>query len=283
MNVVKHFARKYLREEVLPTPFCPGCFNGIVMNAMFKAFEELGIEDLRKFVFVSGIGCSSWIPNPLIKVDALHTLHGRAIAVATGVKLAKPELEVVVVGGDGDIAAIGGNHLIHAARRNMDLVVIMVNNMVYAMTRGQLAPTTPLGLRTATTPFGNYEPPINVAKLLLNTNANYVARWCVSNFVKLKESIKEVLSTYSKGFRFIEVVAPCITYVVRYEGKTPGQKIKELRELCVEVRDPSEIDEVEKSGRIAVGVFKKELKPGYIELYRRYVAIAKQANPYTHG
>ncbi len=271
----KHFARKYLREEALPTPFCPGCFNGIVMNAMFKAFEELGISDLRKFVFVSGIGCSSWIPNPLIRADALHTLHGRAIAVATGVKLAKPELEVIVIGGDGDIAAIGGNHLLHAARRNMDLLVVMVNNMVYAMTRGQVAPTTPLGMRTATTPFGNYEPPINVAKLLINTNANYVARWCVANFHKLKESFKEALSNYSRGFRFIEVVAPCITYVVRYEGKTPAQKIKELRETCVEVRSVEEISEVEKSGRIPVGVFKRENKPGYVEMYREYVSRAR--------
>ncbi|NPA97068.1 MAG: 2-oxoacid:ferredoxin oxidoreductase subunit beta [Crenarchaeota archaeon] len=278
MSVAKHFSRKYLREEVLPTPFCPGCFNGVVMNAMFKAMEELGIEDLRNFVFVSGIGCSSWIPNPLIRADSLHTLHGRAVAVATGVKLANPRLNVVVIGGDGDLVAIGGNHLLHAARRNMDLLVVMVNNMVYAMTRGQLAPTTPLGFRTATTPYGNFEPPINVAKLLINTNANYVARWCVSNFHKLKQSFKEALSEVSKGFRFIEVVAPCITYVVRYEGKTPGQKIKELREACVEVKSISEIDDVERRGKIAVGVFKKELKPGYVELYESYASRAREAS-----
>ncbi len=273
--MAQHFALKYLRREALPTPFCPGCFNGVVMNALFRAFERLGIEDLRKFVFVSGIGCSSWIPSPLIKADSLHTLHGRAIAVATGVKLARPDLEVIVIGGDGDIAAIGGNHLIHAARRNMDLLVIMVNNMVYAMTRGQLAPTTPLGMRTATTPYGNYEPPIDVARLLINTNANYVARWCVANFQQLVNSIVDALTRFRRGFRFIEVVAPCITYVVRYEGKTPGEKLRELMRVCTPIERYEKIPPEERRGLIPVGVLKAEDKPGYVELYREYCTRAR--------
>ncbi len=265
----KHFSRKYLREEVLPTPFCPGCFNGVVMNAMFKAFEELGVERLKGYVFVSGIGCSSWIPSPHIKADTIHTLHGRAVAVATGVKLAKPNLNVIVIGGDGDLAAIGFNHLVHAARRNMDLLVILVNNLVYGMTRGQASPTTPEGMRTVTTPYGAYEPVMDVAELIARTNANYVARWCVANFNQLKNSIKEALSKYSRGFRFIEVIAPCITYVVRYEGKTPGQKIKELMKVC---RPNTETP----YGHI--GILKAEDKPGYLDRYFEYVKRATEGD-----
>jgi len=278
VSKAKHFTREYVREEVLPTAFCPGCYNGVVMNALALAFKELGVRDLRNYVFVSGIGCSSWIPSPYIKADSVHTLHGRAVAVATGIKLVRPDLNVVVIAGDGDLAAIGGNHLIHAARRNMDLIVIMVNNLVYGMTRGQQSPTTPHGKVTLTTPYGNFEMPFDIAGLLTHTNANYVARWCVSNFTQLKESIKEVLTKYSRGFRFIEVWAPCITYVVRYEGKTPGEKLKEMREVCVPVSKYEGLSGEEKVKYVAVGVFKKEDKPGFIELYREYVARAGGAH-----
>ena len=259
-----HFALKYLRREALPTPFCPGCFNGIVMNAMFRAFERLGIESLDRFVFVSGIGCSSWIPNPHIAADTVHTLHGRAIPVATGIKLARPDLEVIVIAGDGDLAAIGGNHLIHAARRNMDLIVVMITNLVYAMTRGQVAPTTPLGMKTPTTPFGNPEPPMDVAELLSKTNANYVARWCVSNFSELVESFIDVLHRVKRGFRFIEVYAPCITYVARYRGLTPAQMLRELEKVCRE------------GGEVRVGVFVKRDEPGFIDRYRAMVEGVKR-------
>lgn len=272
---MKHFSRMFLREEVLPTAFCPGCYNGIVMNALFKAFQEIGVSDLKKYVFVSGIGCSSWIPSPYIKADSLHTLHGRAIPVATGVKLAKPELEVIVIAGDGDLVSIGGNHLIHAARRNMDLLVILVNNLVYGMTRGQASPTTPQGFKTPTTPYGNPEYPLYIAELVAATNANYVARWCISNFFQLKDSIKEALTQVNKGFRFIEVYAPCITYVVRRENKTPGEKLKELMRICIPIEKYMRISREDKSKYIPVGVLKKEVKPGYVEQYRSLVEKAR--------
>jgi 2-oxoglutarate ferredoxin oxidoreductase subunit beta len=271
MLELKHFSRKYLREETLPTAFCPGCFNGILMNAMFKAFEELGIHDLRKYVFISGIGCAAWIPSPYIKADSIHTLHGRAIAVATGVKLARPDLEVIVFGGDGDISAIGGNHLIHAARRNMDLIVVMVNNLLYAMTGGQQSPTTPLGLKTPTTPHGNPEMPFDISSIIVKTNANYVARWCISNFAMLKNSFKEVLTEVTQGFRFIEVWAPCTTYVIRYEGITPGEKLKIMNKICIPLSKYSEISDDWKIKYVPVGVFKKELKPGFLELIKQHI------------
>jgi len=270
MLVDKHFSRKYLREETLPTLFCPGCFNGILINALSKAFEELGIEDLRRFVFVSGIGCSSWIPSPYIRADSLHTLHGRAIPVATGIKLAKPELEAVVIAGDGDLASIGLGHLIHAARRNIDIVTVLVNNYVYGMTRGQVSPTTPTELETPTTPYGAFEYPLDICKVIEATNANYVARWTIAHFTQLKDSIKDVFSRITRGFRFIEVIAPCTTYVSRRLGKTPADTIKDLLRESVMVNKAKSMKD-----KVIIGVFKFEDKPGYIELYRDYIKRAK--------
>ncbi len=266
---IGHPSLKYMRREALPTAFCPGCYNGIVMNAMFQAFEELGIGDLRGFVFVSGIGCSSWIPSPYIRADSLHTLHGRAIPVATGVKLANPSLEVIVVGGDGDLASIGGNHLLHAARRNMDLIVVMINNLVYGMTRGQAAPTTPHGMPTPTTPYGNPEEPLDTARLIAGTNANYSARWCVSQYVEMVRSFKHVLSRVRRGFRFIEVYAPCTTFVVRREGKTPGENLRELMRSCIPHERWEALPAGERQKYIPTGVYRDEDKPGFIDHYRR--------------
>ncbi len=281
MPSAEHFALKYLRREALPTAFCPGCFNGIVINALAKAFEEEGVEDLRNYVFVSGIGCAAWIPSPFMKVDSLHTLHGRAIPVAVGVKLANPGLDVVVVSGDGDLGSIGLGHLVHAARRNMDLAVIMVNNLVYGMTRGQQSPTTPPGLWTTTTPYGSYEYPMDVCRLLAETSANYVARWTPAHFNGLKESIKHMLFRRRRGFRFLEVVAPCTTYVSRRRGLRPGEALKELLRKSVRLEKPGKPGSGGPGERIVVGVFKDEDKPGYLDLYYSYVERARRGG--THG
>jgi len=144
MSEHRHPLMKYLRSEIMPHRFCPGCGCGTVLNAFVHAVDEMGLDPVR-MVCVSGIGCSSWIPSPYFRADTLHTTHGRPIAFATGVKIMRPDLTVVVIAGDGDVAGIGGNHLIHAARRNVDLSVFMVNNMIYGMTGGQVAPTTPRG------------------------------------------------------------------------------------------------------------------------------------------
>lgn len=259
-----HFATKYLRVELLPTVFCPGCGNGIVMNAFLKAVEELGYEDLKEFVFVSGIGCSSWIPSPYFKADSIHTLHGRAIPVALGLKLARPELNVVVIAGDGDLASIGLEHLIHAARRNADLLVIMVNNMVYGMTGGQQAPTTPLGFETSTTPYGNIEKPFNTCAVVAAAGANYSARWTVTHFHQLKESIKKAIG--KRGFRFIEVVSPCTSHVVRKLKLPVSVYIRRLRENSVLVSAK------EKEGKIVIGEYVDKDEKGFIERIYEYIS-----------
>lgn len=211
MNIMPHPSLQYLRTEVLVngSVFCPGCGNGETTNAFLRAVRDLGHEDLSEFAFVSGIGCGAWIPSPHFKADTLHTTHGRAIAFATGLKLANPELKVVVISGDGDLAAIGGNHLIHAARRNIDMTVICSNNYIYGMTGGQVGPTTFTGDRTSTSPYGNPERPFDLARLVAAAGANYVARWTTAHPIQASRAIKTALE--KKGFSFVEMVSQCPT------------------------------------------------------------------------
>jgi len=194
-------------QDRWPHVFCPGCGNGTVMNCFFRAFNEIGWK-LDNTVFVSGIGCSSRIPL-YINSDAIHTTHGRAIAVATGLKLSRPELDVVVFTGDGDLGAIGGNHFINGCRRNVDLDVIFINNNIYCMTGGQASVTTPHDYISTTTPFGSKEYPFDLAELAVAAGANYVARWTTRHVHELAKSIKKSLDM--KGFNFVEVVSQCPT------------------------------------------------------------------------
>ncbi|TLM98133.1 2-oxoglutarate synthase, partial [bacterium] len=167
-----HPLSKYIRKGAQPQTHCSGCGNGMIAQSFLRAVDDLGIPK-EKIVCVAGIGCSGWIPSPLFDMDTLHVTHGRPIAFATGVKLGNPNLEVVVFTGDGDASAIGGNHLIHAARRNIGLKVICVNNMIYGMTGGEVAPTTPQGLKTTTTPFGNLERPFDLSRLVIGAGGTY--------------------------------------------------------------------------------------------------------------
>ena len=244
--------RKYLRD--LKLPFCSGCGIFTVMHTFLRAVHELGHKDLSKFVFCSGIGCSSWIPSPYFIADSIHTPHGRSIPVATGIKLLRPDLNTVVFGGDGDIVGIGLSHFIHAARRNLDVLVIMVNNMVYGMTGGQVAPTTPFGTRTTTTPYGSFEQPLDVARLAVTAGACYSARWTTAHPDELKDSIKTAIKT--QGFRFIEVVSQCPTAYGRRVGfKDVGEMLKWLKQDSVPIQQAEQMSEEESANKIAVGVF----------------------------
>jgi 2-oxoglutarate ferredoxin oxidoreductase subunit beta len=190
------------------TAFCSGCGHGILLGCVVRAVEELSL-DRKRLLFVSGIGCAAWIPSPNIKADTLHTLHGRAVAYATGAKVANPELTTLVVSGDGDLSSIGGNHLIHAARRDIDLTVICANNQIYGMTGGQTASSTPVGARTATDPEGNRFRPFDLCAVVRAAGARYAARWPVTRPRPLTDSIKRAIRT--AGFAFVEAVSPCPT------------------------------------------------------------------------
>ena len=202
---------KYLRDEMMPTIFCTGCGIGNILDYTLWAIEKEGL-DMDKTVFTSGIGCSSRVPG-YVDVDALHTTHGRALAFSTGVKLTNPDLNVIVFTGDGDCMGIGGNHFIHACRRNIDMTVIAVNNYIYGMTGGQVAPTTPEGKYGSTAPYGNREPPFDMSEMAIASGATYVARWTVNKPAQPINSIREGLQ--NEGMSFIEMLSPCTTAYAR--------------------------------------------------------------------
>jgi 2-oxoglutarate ferredoxin oxidoreductase subunit beta len=253
----------YIRREILPTVFCSACGCGMILNAYVRALDEIEI-DRTKVVSVSGIGCSSWIPSPYTRSDTLHTTHGRPIAFATGVKIMKPELTVVVIAGDGDIAGIGGNHLIHAARRNIDLSVFLVNNMIYGMTGGQVAPTTPEGIVTSTTPYGNLEPPFKIAELVVAAGATYVARWTTLDIRYLTDSMKEALT--KKGFAFIEIISQCPEYYGRRVGMRKGLEfLNKFREQTIHIDKAESMSKAQLKDKIVVGVLNDSEYPEFCE------------------
>lgn len=232
--VERHPLDDLIRADRMPHIWCPGCGIGIAMRCYAQSILESGIP-IDQHVVVSGIGCSGRVAG-YMNIDSYHTTHGRAIPFATGVKLAKPELMVTVFSGDGDLAAIGGNHLIHAARRNMDIKVICVNNFNFGMTGGQFGPTTPYGALATTAPYGNPEQPFNLPYLLAASGANYVARWTTLHARQLKKSI---LESYTKpGFTFIEVLAPCPVGFGKSNNINDGLEEMELyRSRCRLVND----------------------------------------------
>lgn len=253
--------RKYLRPIALPFTFCPGCGCGTVLNVFVAAVDSTGIKP-EDICLVSGIGCSSWIPSPYFKADTLHTTHGRAIAFATGVKLMRPEMKIVVISGDGDISGIGGNHLIHAARRNVGMVVVMVNNRIYGMTGGQVAPTTPQGTKTQTTPYGNPEGSFDVAELVAQAGAPYVARWTTGHPFQLKKAIENALKT--DRFSFIEVMSQCPEYYGRKAGfNTPSDLIEHIMKSGMTREEKARAPVDDRSGRFTIGTIADI--PGKIE------------------
>lgn len=244
---------KYLRTETLPTPFCPGCGHGILMGAVLRAIDEGGF-DFSQMVFVSGIGCAGWIPSPHFATDTLHTLHGRPVAYATGVKLFNPKLKVVVISGDGDLAAIGGNHLIHAARRNIPILVICANNSIYGMTGGQVSPTTPIGIKTETTKKGSLEPCFDLCRLVEAAGATYVARYTVFHPRPLIRAIKKGLA--HNGFGFIDVISPCPTHYGRKNRMaTLYEMFLDLKKYIVTQERFKELKPEERKDKILIGEF----------------------------
>ena len=253
MDKMHHPLAKYLRPGEEVTSSCPGCGDGMIAHSVLRAIDEMG-ADMDDFVFVCGIGCAGWIPSPYFYADTLHTTHGRPIAFATGVKLARPDRRVMVISGDGDLSAIGGNHLIHAARRNIDMVVLCVNNGIYGMTGGQVAPTTPFQMRTVTTPYGNPEHPFDLCRLVTAAGATYVARWTTAHPRFITRSVIRALN--HRGFSFVEVMSQCPVQFGKWSGRGGAvDLLEDLKERSVSQRQVGKLDEEEMKDRWVVGEF----------------------------
>ena len=242
----------YLRpKKAFPNVWCAGCGNGIVMGALIRAIDQLEL-DKDKVVVVSGIGCSSRMPVYL-DFNTLHTTHGRALAFATGVKVAKPDLKVIVITGDGDMLAIGGNHFIHACRRNIDITTILIDNKIYGMTGGQFAPTTPGGKLATTAPYGNYEKQFDPVQLAIGSGASYVARGTVYHVHPLERLI--IGGLQKKGFALIDTISNCHTYYGRFnkEGDAVAM-ITDIKKQAVSVRAAAKMSKEELEGKFVTGV-----------------------------
>jgi 2-oxoglutarate/2-oxoacid ferredoxin oxidoreductase subunit beta len=245
--------RRYLRAGSLPHFFCSGCGAAQVLNCFVQAADELDL-DFDKLVAIGGVGCTARIPVYL-HAEALHGVHGRTLPWATGIKLHNPELEVVIFSGDGDAAAIGGNHLIQAARRNVDVTMIVVNNLNFAMTGGQVAPTTFLNLTTSTTPYGNPERPFDLCKLAVAAGATFVARWTTHRPRRIVDAFKKAIQ--HKGFALVEIITQCPTYFGRRAmgSGDPVDGVEWIAEHSVTIRQADQLSEEELADKFVLGTF----------------------------
>ncbi|HNZ06605.1 MAG: 2-oxoacid:ferredoxin oxidoreductase subunit beta [Candidatus Cloacimonetes bacterium] len=264
-NIPQRVIHDYLRhDKKFPHVWCAGCSNGIVLGSIIRGIASMQI-DRDDIVMVSGIGCSSRMPV-YVDFNTLHTLHGRSIAYATGVKLHKPHLKVIVITGDGDCTAIGGNHLIHAARRNIDLSVILINNNIYGMTGGQCSPTTPHDAIATTAPYGNIEPDFNICELALGAGATHVARTTAFHTQEVQKMVVEAIE--HPGFSLIEVVSACPVIFGRLNKKGgPAQMMKDMRDGSIPLTAVDKLPPEKVEGKIIRGTLRKDVKPEFCAAY----------------
>jgi len=264
---------KYLRhDKKFPHVWCPGCGNGILLGALIRAIDRTGFEK-DQIVLVSGIGCSGRLPV-YVDFNTLHTTHGRALTFATGVKLANPKLQVIVIMGDGDATAIGGNHFIHAARRNLNLTAIIVNNNIYGMTGGQYSPTTPYGAKATTAMYGNIEHSFSIAELAVTAGASLVARGTVYHATLLDQLIEKAI--LKRGFSVVEVISHCHTQYGR-RNKQGGaiEMLHRQKETAVRIEKAQTMTEEELEGKTTIGVLVDRDLPIYIQEYKKIREAAK--------
>jgi 2-oxoglutarate/2-oxoacid ferredoxin oxidoreductase subunit beta len=272
---------KYTRTERLPHIWCSGCGNGIIMRDVIQAIENLGLSR-NKTIIVSGIGCSSRAAGYL-DFNTIHTTHGRSIAFATGIKLANPKLEVIVIAGDGDIASIGGNHLIHAARRNIGLTVIVMNNNIYGMTGGQYSPTTPKQALATTAPYGNIDRTFDIAQLAFGAGASYAARGSAYHARQTIDLIQKGIA--HEGFSLIDVASTCPTYYGR-ENKIGDavEMLKWQRDNAFTMEQSVKMTPDQLKGKLVIGILHqveyKEYTVAYNEMVNR-VQKEQQTNEST--
>jgi 2-oxoglutarate ferredoxin oxidoreductase subunit beta len=265
---------KYLRhDKKFPHVWCPGCGIGIVLGSLIRAIDNTGLGK-DEIVLASGIGCSGRLPV-YVDFNTLHTTHGRALTFATGVKLAKPELSVITVMGDGDATAIGGNHFIHAARRNLDITAIIINNQVYGMTGGQFSPTTPYGSLATTASYGHVEHAFNIAELAVTAGASFVARGTVYHVRQLDRLIEQAINHV--GFSVVEIMSNChIQYGRRNKMPDPVTMIQGFKDHAVPVAKARAMAPAELVGKFSIGVLAEIDKPNYLEEYEKIRARAAQ-------
>ena len=270
----------YMRIDHLPQMWCPGCGNGVIMRDVAVAINEL-IHDEESgvnredIVIVSGIGCSSRAAGYL-DFNSIHTTHGRAIAFASGIKMANPRLHVIVLTGDGDCSAIGGNHLIHAARRNLGLTVIAFNNDIYGMTGGQYSPTTPNGDKATTAPYGNVDRPFDIARLASGAGASFSARGDVYHARETIDIIKQAI--LHKGFSLVDVYSICPTYYGRKNKK--GDAVEMLRwqkENLIPTARYYNMREDERADKKLIGILSYNDYPEYTEEYAKVIARSRES------
>jgi 2-oxoglutarate ferredoxin oxidoreductase subunit beta len=274
MQEITKLVHKYLRhDKKFPHVWCPGCGNGIVLGALIRAIDRLGFSK-DEVVLVSGIGCSGRLPV-YVDFNTLHTTHGRALTFATGIKLAKPALNVIVVMGDGDATAIGGNHFIHAARRNLDLTAIIINNNIYGMTGGQYSPTTPYGSKATTAPYRNIEHAFSIAELAVTAGAVFVGRGTVYHARLLDQLIEGAI--VKRGFGVVEVISHCHTqYGRRNEMGNAVAMMRWQKEHGVRIEQAATMSKEELEDKFTVGVLVDRELPIYTDEYDMVRAAAKE-------
>jgi len=264
--------RDYLRERFFPHMWCPGCGHGIVLNALLRAVESLGL-DKSDIVMVSGIGCSARISG-YVDFHTMHTLHGRALAFATGVKMSRPELSVIVPMGDGDALAIGGNHFLHAARRNIDMTAIIMNNRIYGMTGGQFSPLTGYGCFGTTAPFGNVDHDFDVVELATAAGASFVARSTAYHVHELFRIIKKAIA--HKGFSVVEAMSQCPTnFGRRNKAGSAVDMLETYKDRTVALNSKEAGEAPEKLRR---GIFVQTERPEYASAYEKMIQAASKGN-----
>jgi len=273
MGEVTKLIHKYLRhDKKFPHVWCPGCGIGIMLGALIRAIDRIGFEK-DEIVLVSGIGCSGRLPV-YVDFNTLHTTHGRALTFATGVKLAKPSLKVIVIMGDGDAVAIGGNHFIHAARRNIDVTSIILNNSIYGMTGGQSSPTTPYGMRSSTTIYSSIEQAFKISELAVTAGAVFVGRGTVYH-AKLLDSLIEK-AVLKPGFSVVEVIAHCHTQYGRQNRLGTAVEMMEWqRDHAVEAKKAATMKSRELEDKIVIGVLVDKDLPVYQDEYEKIRERAK--------
>jgi len=257
--------KDYIRERFFPHLWCPGCGHGIILNSMLRAIEQLGMSK-NEIVMVSGIGCSSRISG-YVDFHTLHTIHGRALAFATGVKLSRPELNLVVPMGDGDALAIGGNHFIHAARRNIDITAVVMNNRIYGMTGGQYSPLSGHGTVATTAPFTNIDQTFDVVKLATAAGASFVARTTAYHARQISDILRKAI--LHEGFSVVEILSQCPTYFGRKNRQ--GSAVDMLKLYKDNTTPIGSKAKEENPELIERGIFVQNEQPEYCREYDRII------------